>query len=113
VVVIEQTTEQILSEFLDPGAASAPVDPAFIVDLQVNQEVGLQIDDLSEAPGSLVLEVNGIGLPVEIIAWESGVLEIRVPSVGISEATLGKLYVLNTESALVASVDARLHPAGG
>jgi hypothetical protein len=106
VIIIEQSTEQILTEFLTEEVA-----PAFVIDLESNTEVSLEIDDLTSQPGALVLEVNGIGLPVDILLWEDGVLDIRVPSVGLSEAQLGKLYVLNSDLQLMAAVDARLHPA--
>ena len=105
-IVIEQSTEQILVDFLEE-----PTEPAFVIDLQVNTEVSLEVDGLSEVPGALVLDVNGIGLPVEILGSEASMVSIKVPSVGLSEPHLGKLYVLNGDLQLVAAVDARLHPA--
>ena len=106
VIIVEQTLEQVLIEFLEE-----PSEPAFVIDLQVDTEVSVEVDGLSEVPGSLILAVNGIGLPVEILGSEGNLVDIKVPSVGLSEAQLGKLYVLNLDSQLVAAVDARLHPA--
>ena len=110
VLVVEKTTEQILVEFLgEPAEQSA--EPAFILDLETNSEVSLEIDGLSGQPGALVLDINGIGLPVDVLGMEeSGAIQIRVPSVGLTEAQLGKLYVLNADMKLVAAVVARLNP---
>jgi hypothetical protein len=108
VIVVERTTEQVLADFL--AEPTTPEEPAFVLDLESNAEVSLEIDGLAETPGALVLEVNQIGLPVEVLLYEQGVLDIRVPSVGLVAAQLGKLYVLNADLQLVAAVDVRLHP---
>lgn len=108
VIVVERTTEQVLAEFL--AEPTTTEEPAFVLDLASNAEVSLEIDGLADTPGALVLEVNQIGLPVEVLLYEQGVLDIRVPSVGLAAAQLGKLYVLNANLQLVAAVDVRLHP---
>jgi len=106
-IIVEQTTEVIMAEFL----GELETKPAFVIDLQVDTEVTLEVDGLDGTPGTLVLDVNGIGLPIEILSSETGLVDIKVPSVGLTEAQLGKLYVLNADMQLVAAIDARLHPA--
>ena len=102
---MEQPSEEVLVEYLE-----APQEPEFVLDLESNATVALEIDGLDGQPGALVLDINGIGLPVEVLGMEAAAVQIRVPSVGLSEPQAGKLYVLNAEMQLVAEVDARLHP---
>ena len=106
-VIVEQTTEVIIAEFL--GEVEA--EPAIVIDLEADTEVTLEVDGLDGAPGTLVLDINGIGFPVEILGAEQGLVSVRIPSVGLTEAQLGKLYVLNADQQLVSAIDARLHPA--
>ena len=109
VLVIERAPEQVLVEHLE----NPPAEPGFVLDLESDTEVSLEIDGLDGIPGALVLDINGLGLPVAVLGMEEGVVQIRVPSVGLSEAQLGKLYVLNSDMKLIAGVDARLNPNTG
>ena len=107
--MIEKSTEQILGEFLGEPVAEQAI-PEFVLELASHTEVSLELDGLDAAPGALVLEINGVGLPLEVLLFDGGIATIRVPSVGLNEPMLGKLYVLNGDLQLVSSVDARLHP---
>jgi hypothetical protein len=75
------------------------------------QAYQLAAEHLGEEPGVVVLEVNGVGLPVSLVEWRPDGFEFVVPTVALQQPTPGQLHVINSLGQLLGSMPVDLLPA--
>jgi hypothetical protein len=76
--------------------------------LIVGQPADLALPGLAAAPTAAALEVNGIGLPVQVVTFTPEMVQIAVPLMGLSQPMPAKLYIFNAEMQPLVEMDVLL-----
>ena len=108
--IIEEEMEEAPVEFADTDIVSVEAEetPEAILTLIVGEAASLEAEGLGNQPGAVAIEVNGIGLRVPVNNWKDDLLEINVPQIGLTESTLAKLYLFDSEMTPLATLDVEL-----
>jgi hypothetical protein len=66
---------------------------------------------LGDEKGSVMLRVNGLALPVDVLDWSADAARIRMPSVDIDGAMKADIEVVRADGSLASRTAIELTPA--
>jgi hypothetical protein len=76
-----------------------------------NATFKMQVAGLGAAKGIAAVEVNGVGMPAELLEWNGDSVVIRLPAVGLSQPAISNLYVLQADGSMVKDLKFKMLPA--
>ncbi len=104
-----------------PQPQPSPVAPAAIIRqasrepsrpaVAVGSELMLDGQSLGDEKGSVMLRVNGLALPVDVLDWSNDAARIRMPSINIDGATKADIEVVRADGSLASRTAIELTPA--
>jgi len=92
-----------------PVVVAAPVvEEQAILQLVTDRENTLIRPGLGNVPGNAALQVNGLGLPLNVVTWTNEKLVLEVPMIGLLEPTAAKLFLFDAEMEIIGELPVEL-----
>lgn len=100
-VVTQQVVVEIPVEHVTQGA---------LPQIVPGTTVRMNVTDLGDKQGVVLLEVGSIALQVTVEKWESGQVTMTIPMVALKSPTLARLVVMRGDGQVTRTVDCELVP---
>ncbi|MBD3676341.1 MAG: hypothetical protein HUJ26_22760 [Planctomycetaceae bacterium] len=79
-----------------------------VLQLVTDRQNTLVVEGFGNVAGNAALQVNGLGLPLKVVAWNNEQLVLDVPMIGMVEPTPAKLFLFDAEMKVLAEIDVEL-----
>jgi hypothetical protein len=77
----------------------------------VGATITLAGKDLGDKAGQVLVSINQVTVPAEVVKWETAAATVSMPRIGVTGSTKAQLQVLLADGKLANSVDVELVPA--
>ncbi len=76
-----------------------------------NATFKMQVSGLAAAKGLAAVEINGVGMQAEVLEWNADSVVVRLPAVGLTDAKVSDLYILQADGSLAKNLKFKMLPA--
>lgn len=76
-----------------------------------NATFKLQVAGLGAQKGIAAVEINGVGMQAELLEWNADSVVVRLPAVGLTQAAVSQLHILQSDGSMAKTLDFKMLPA--
>jgi hypothetical protein len=102
---------KVLAQEAKAAETEKATEDAKLPQVPVGATITLAGKDLGEKAGQVLVSVNQVVLPAEVVKWEVAAATVSMPRIGLAAATKAQLQVLLADGKVVNTVDVELIPA--
>ncbi len=76
-----------------------------------NATFRMQVSGLGQMQGLAAVEINGVGMQAELLEWNPDSVVVRLPAVGLTDAKISDLYILQADGSMAKNLKFKMIPA--
>ncbi len=76
-----------------------------------NATFRMQVSGLGATKGIAAVEINGVGMQAELLEWNADSVVVRLPAVGLTDAKVSELYILQSDGSMAKNLKFKMTPA--
>jgi len=76
-----------------------------------NATFRMQVAGMAPTKGMAAVEINGVGMPAEVLEWNGDSVVVRLPSVRLTEPLVSQLYILQSDGSMAKNMKFKMLPA--